>query len=189
MERERKITWKQFDYHGEILKSREDHKEDLKEVWREIKSSDDWKRLEEFGFLLVSHLTDEKKVLFFSNLNTCGNEIDSIICLNSDKWRGNALIEAKNRNKANPRDIDQISTRMDDMNIYLGFLITKSRLTGKKGQLESIKFKNAKGKKLIVPLQGPHINEFFSSDESSQDFLRRMINISKYDVLKLIISQ
>ncbi|MFX0095585.1 MAG: hypothetical protein ACFFBD_27860, partial [Candidatus Hodarchaeota archaeon] len=140
----------------------------------------------EFAFLLVSHLSDRLIVRFLSNISIHGNQTDSIIFLNEPTW-GDVLIEAKNRKKSSPRDVDQIFTRMYELNIKIGFLLTKSRLTGRKGQLEAIQLKNLKGDIIIVPLQGSHIQEFFSSEESTQDFLLRMIHLAKYKTLDLLI--
>jgi hypothetical protein len=186
VEREGKIEWRQCETNGEIIKKQQDHKRDLKDLWQEIQTSEDWKKLEEFSFVFISHLSDEMKVTYFSNLKDSGNETDSIICLKDSQW-GDVLVEAKNRRKPEPRDIDQIRGRLQDKKIYLGFLVSKYRLTGKNGQISAIRSINKDGKNLIVPLQGFHIDGFFASDESTKDFLFKMIKISKYNPMKLAI--
>ncbi|MFQ5978095.1 MAG: hypothetical protein ACE5OZ_08205 [Candidatus Heimdallarchaeota archaeon] len=97
------------------------------------------------------------------------------------------MIEAKNRKDPNPRDLDQISGRMEQLNIKLGFLVTKYALTGKNGMLESIQYRNQQGKRIIVPLQSHHIEKFFLQEKSTKDFLLKMINTAKYHALALVI--
>lgn len=151
--------------------------------------SEDWGRMEEFAFLLVSHINKESEVPFFPNLRKRGNEIDAVICVNHPIWGDDILIEAKNRKKSSPRDVDQILGRMILLNCKYGFLVTKVRMSGKEGQLETIQDINSKGNQIIVPLQGEHIDEFFKSNDSTKNFLENMINIARTHPMKLWIKQ
>ncbi|MHA1840632.1 MAG: hypothetical protein ACTSYW_01520 [Candidatus Heimdallarchaeota archaeon] len=79
---------------------------------------------------------------------------------------------------------------MESRNIDMGFLVTKTRLTSDGGQMDQIKSYNAKYRdRIIIPLQGPHIQEFFILNKSTKEFLDEMIKLSKYKIKSLRIEK
>jgi len=138
--------------------------------------------------MLISHLSDELELLYFPNLKSKERQVDAVICLGNSYTSPDVLIEAKNREKTETSCIDQLESGMSRFNAKTGFLVTKSRIATT--QIERIKLINKNEKDfLIVPIQGPHIEEFFKSNQTTKKFLLMLIKSAKYSIEKLIIKK
>ncbi|MBA7658225.1 hypothetical protein ES703_66174 [subsurface metagenome] len=144
--------------------------------------------ISDFSCMLISHLSDELELLYFPDLKSKERQVDAIICLGNSYTSPDVLIEAKNREETDTSCIDQLESGMLRFNVNTGFLVTKSRIA--KTQIERIKLINKNDKDfLIVPVQGPHIEEFLKSDQATKEFLLMLSKSAKYNIEKLIIKK
>lgn len=160
----------------------------MQQVWETILTGKDWKIFEDFSCMLISHLSDELELICFPDLKSKERQVDAIICLGKSYTSPDVLIEAKNRDETDTACIDQLESGMLRFNVKTGFLVSKSRIATT--QIERIKLINKNDKDfLIVPVQGPHIEEFFRSDQSTKEFLLKLIKSAKYNIEKLAIKK
>jgi len=171
-----------------IIKKEGNHKQELNKFWKRLEPGIDYKKFEEFACKLVSFITDDRIVLIFQNFINEESEIDSIILNKNHQFKSDIFIESKDTKKSKTSHIDQLNSNIDrHKSANIGFLVTRSRLS--RNQLTRIKSLNDNSEiKILIPIQGPHIEEFFTNDESIQDFLKRMINYTLYDIYKLEIT-